>query len=463
MEQVIEPTLENSISDLRASLRGEALLPGEQGADQAKAAWNLLVQHQPQLIVLAKSEADVQAAIAYANRHDLPVAVQATGHGQFRTLEGGMLINVSGLNQAKVDVETKTVRVGGGARWQDVIDVATPYNLFPISGSAPHVGVVGYTIGGGYGIVSRKYGFGVDQVLSFRIVDPQGEVREVSPTQDADVYWAVLGGGGSFGVITEITIQLHDHPAMFGGTVMFDASLASEIYPAYLEFTKQATEEVSSALTMITYPPLPMIPEFLHGRSMLIFSAAVIGEDAEELLSSIRSRAGAEFDSFRPMTYAESHAVYQDPVDPLPATTRGVLLKDLDREILNKALAAVGTPAQAPNLIFRIRHLGGAMSRSGPHSNSIGRNREANYLIYFIGVPMGPHSVEDMYRHAEGVIESVQSVTLSRGPLNWLGVGDVTKAEVAGTFNGEELARQVAVKQTVDPQNRFRFAGVGLD
>lgn len=463
MEQVLNPTLEDTIHDLRAKVKGNVYLPGEEEIEAAVSAWNILVQHQPTIVVAATCEEDVQHALTYATSLDLPVGIQATGHGQFRTIDGGMLMNVRGLDTVEIEPETKTARIGGGVCWQRVIDAAAAHNLVPVSGSSPSVGVVGFTLGGGYGILSRKYGFGVDQVLSLRLIDFEGRLHYVSPTQEPDLYWAILGGGGSFGVVTEITIQLHDHPTIFGGAVMFDASLADQVYPAYLAFTKTAPEEVTSALTLMTYPPVPAIPEFLHGRSMLMFSSTAIGEEGEALLSTIRSLPGAEYDSFRPLPYTESHSVFNDPVDPLPATTRGVLLKDLDQEFLTKALTAVGPPAQSPNLLFRIRHLGGAMSRDGKFSNSIGRNREAGYMVYLIGIPMGPFTLDDMHAHAAGVFKSLEPSILSYGPLNWLGEGNVSRTEIAGTFSESELARQIRVKKSIDPHNRFRFAGVGLD
>ncbi len=464
MAQAIEPTLVNTIHDLRRNLAGQAYLPDDEGFAQAMAGWNLLVQHQPAMIVSVQNESDVQAAVRFAEFHNLPIAVQATGHGQFRTCNGGLLLDVSALNSVEIDPSAKTAKIGGGTQWMDVIEKAAPHNLLAISGSSPHVGVVGYTLGGGYGILSRKYGLGVDQVLSLQLVDAQGDVMTVSPEENSELYWAILGGGGAFGVVTQIEVRLHDQPSILGGSVMFDASLADIVYPAYLQFTKQAPEEVTSALSMMTFPPVPFIPEFLHGRSMLIFSATALGDlaDAEAMLAPIRDLPGAEFDAFRPMTYSDTHAVFSDPVEPLPATCRGVLLKDLDEDSLRTVLAEVGPASESANLMFRIRHYGGAVSRGGRHENSIGRQRQANYILYFLGVPMGPVTLEQMHEQAERVFQAIQPHVLSRGPLNWLGEGNVTGDQVKQVFSPEEYMRQLAAKLAVDPKNRFRYAGVGL-
>lgn len=464
MEQVIEPTLANRLNDLRAQITGSAYLPGDEGFAEAQAGWNLLVQHQPAVVITAKTESDVQAAIRFANEFNLPIAVQATGHGQFKTCIGGLLLNISQLTDVQVDPQTKSAKIGGGTQWARVIEATQPYNLIPISGSSPTVGVVGYTVGGGYGILSRKYGLGVDQVISFRLVDPNGDIKTVSSEDNADLFWAILGGGASFGVITQVELQLHDQPPILGGSVMFDATLASTIYPAYLEFTKNAPEEVTSALSMMTFPPVPFVPEFLHGRSMLIFCATAIGDlpEAEALLAPIRNLAGAEFDSFRPMPYSESHAVFSDPVDPMPATCRGVLLKDLEQEDIAKILESVGAPQTSENLLVRIRHYDGAITRVNDTKTSMREKRQGKYILYFLGVPMGPVTLEMMQAQTERVFRAVESQILSHGPLNWLGEGNVGASCIQSHFAPADYERQKQVKAAIDPHNRFSHAGIGL-
>lgn len=465
MEQVIEPTLATRLNDLRAQIKGSAYLPGDEGFAEGQAGWNLLVQHQPVVVIQAKDESDVQAAVRFANSQDLSIAVQATGHGQFKTCEGGLLLNISELTDVQIDPNTKSAKIGGGTRWAKVIEAAQPYNLMPVSGSSPGVGVVGYTIGGGYGIFSRQYGLGVDQVLSIRLVTPNGDIQDVTADTNPDLFWAILGGGGAFGVITQIEIQLHAQPTIFGGSVMFDASLTKDIYAAYLAYTKEAPEHVMSALTTITFPPVPFIPEFLHGRSMVIFSAAVLGdaENAEALLAPIRSQAGAEFDAFQPMTYADTWQIYNDPTDPLPATCRGTLLKDLEWSDLDRALEEFGNAAESPNLVFRIRHYGGAISRIEDDQTSIGAKRDAKYLMYFLGIPMGGSTIEAMHEQSDRVFTALKSQILTRGPLNWIGERNVAACDIQQHFTTEEYARQRDIKAGIDPENRFRFAGVGLD
>ena len=461
----MESTLDRTITTeaLRLKVSGNVHLPSDESYDAARASWNLTLDHRPAIVVQARTEDDVVEAIRFADANDLPIAVHNTGHGAPRVSNGGVLISMGAMNGVRIDREAKTASIQGGAVWADVIPRAVEAGLVPVSGSSPGVGVVGYTLGGGFGILSRKYGLGVDNVLSFRIVTPGGEAQTVYPNED--LYWAVLGGGGSYGVVTEITIRLHPHGSLFAGSVMFDASLSDTIYPTFVEWTKDLPEEVSAAITMLTYPPVPFIPEFLHGRSMLTVSAAVLADatEAERLLAPIRSLPGAEYDAFRPISYTESAQVFNDPVEPLPASGRGVLLKDLDDVAVSTLLRSIGAPAESPNMMIQIRHLGGAMGKPGLYANAVSDRRKAKYLAYFLAVPIGPVTLEAAKAHAEAAFESIEPWVLSRGPLNWLGEGNVEKQDIRSVFDDDGFAKLLAVKQAVDPKNRFRFAGVGVE
>lgn len=456
--------MSNYLEDLKDKVSGVVVTSADEGYDTARTSWNLFIDQRPDVVVVAESEADVAAAISYANDAAVPVTVQATGHGQPKTCAGGVLINTSKLNSVKIDPVSKTAVIGAGVRWKEVIEAAYPYGLAPISGSSPNVGVVGYTIGGGYGITSRKHGLAIDNVRDFRIVLPNGQVTLASSDENPDLFFAVLGGGGSYGVVTEMTIYLHGHSEVFGGSVMFDASRASEIYIAYAEWTSGLPDEVSSAIHIMNFPPAPFIPEFLRGRSMVIVIACVCGqmEHAEEWLKPMRLMEGAELDSFHKMPYTESGAIFQDPVDPLPANGRGVLLHDFTAETAAAFLDAIGPIPASPNLMIQLRHLGGAITGNSDPRVCIMRNRKAKYLAYLLGVPMPGNPPESMAAHAENVFKRIEPWVLSRGPLNWLGEGAVEPSSIRSVFSEEEYTRIKTVKESIDPLNRFSNAGLGI-
>lgn len=456
--------MNTNLKSLREQVSGAVLVPTDGGYNAARGSWNLFIDQRPDLIVVADCEADVIAVVDYANHINAPITVQSTGHGQPKTCAGGVLIITANLKSVAIDVDSKTARVGAGARWQDVIDAAHVHDLAPISGSSPNVGVVGFTLGGGYGITSRMHGLAIDNVRRFRIVVPGGDVKVASPEENSELFFAALGGGGSFGVVTEITLVLHEHATVFGGSVMFDASRAPEVFAAYAKWAAAMPDEVSSALHLMNFPPVPFIPEFLHGRSMAIVIACVCAslERAEEWLMPIRSLQGAEFDSFRLMAYTESGTIFQDPVDPLPINGRGVLLHDFTPETAKPFLDAIGPLSRSPNLMIQLRHLGGAISRKGDPRSCIRRNRQARYLTYFLGVPSPANPPELMAAHAEKVFSAIKPWVLTRGPLNWLGEGFVDASSIRSVFSDDEYLHISRIKQSIDPTNRFANAGVGI-
>ena len=456
--------MNTKIASLRQKVAGSVLTPADSGYDAARAAWNLIIDQRPDLIVAPASEADVSAAVSYANANEMPVTVQATGHGQPRTCAGGVLINTSKLKSIAIDADAKTARLGAGVIWQDVIDAAHGHELAPVSGSSPNVGVMGFTFGGGYGITSRMHGLMIDNVREMRIVLANGEIKTASPQKNSEIFFAVLGGGGSFGVVTEITIDLHDHAEVFGGSVMFDATRATTVYEAYARWTAALPDAVSSALHLMSFPAVPFIPQVLHGRSMAIVIACVCHtmDRAEAWLEPIRSLAGAEFDSFRRMPYTESGAIFQDPLDPLPINGRGVLLSDFNAETAMAFLEAIGPMPRSPNLMIQLRHLGGAITRKGDPRASLLRNRRAKFLSYFLGIPSPANPPEAMVAHAERAFKAIQPWVLTRGPLNWLGEGNVEASSIKAVFADDEYERLLRIKQALDPGNRFANAGVGI-
>jgi hypothetical protein len=456
------PTTTN-IDHLRQQLTGTIAARGDAAYDDLRSCWNLTVDLQPELIIAAADEADVQAAARYAAEQNLPITVLATGHGQPRNCQGGIVIRTSALNHVEVDPASRTAKVGGGAVWGDVIAAAHPHGLAPLSGSSPNVGVVGYLLGGGYGLMLRTYGLGIDHVKAFRVVLSDGTAVTASAESHTDLFWALQGGGGSFGIVTEVTVGLVPHAEVYAGSMMFPADRASEVYAAYGRWTKTLPNDLTTGLIMISFPPVPFVPEFLQGRQMVILTACMAADPqrANELLQPMRD-LGPEFDFMGVMPFTESARVYNDPVDPLPANGRGILLRDVDDEALAKLLEAIGPMAYSPNLMIQLRHLGGAMANRAESDSPIGDRRRATYVLYLLGVTMGPVTMEMMAGHAEGVFAALQPWTLSRGPLNWLGEGAVSAEEIRSVFGDADYERLCAVKRTYDVRNAFRCAGVGI-
>jgi hypothetical protein len=453
-----------SLEELKDQLQGNAFRPDEEGYDEARFSWNLSVDHRPAVVVVADSVQDVQLAVRYASQNNLQIAIQATGHGQPRTCHGGVLIRTGNLDSVSIDARARTAKVGAGCKWADVIGPAQELGLAPLSGSAPHVGVVGYTLGGGYGLMVRKYGLAVDSVRSIQIVTADAEVVTASQDENSDLFWALLGGGGAFGVVTEMEIELYPHPFVYGGAVIYPIELAPQVYARYAEWTPTLPDEVTSSIAMMNIPPLPFVPEPLRGQCVVLVTGCVAADEAtgEALMKPMREIGHPIMEMFGNLPYTMSGMIHQDPVDPLPAGGQGVLLRDLDQEALKTLVEATGPMSQSPNLKIEIRHLGGAMSRVAHEATSIGCRRDAQYLLYVLGVPTPGNEPERMDAHAKSIFRALEPWVICRGPLNFLGEASVPADAIRKLFSQSDYERLLAVKRNLDPQNLFAYSSLGI-
>jgi FAD/FMN-containing dehydrogenase len=227
--------------------------PTDQGYDDERTGYQRFARHEPALIVAAASPDDVIEAVA----RGLPVAVQASGHGMTTPLTGGVLITTHAMSGVRVDPSAKTAYVEAGATWQQVIDAAAPHGLAPLSGSSPGVGAISYTLGGGIGLLARKYGFASDHVRRIDIVTADGRLHPVS---DGPLFWALRGGGGNFGVVVGMEIGLMPVSDLYGGSLYFDVATTPDILDAWLAWTRNAPDEMTSAISLLTMPDMPMVP-----------------------------------------------------------------------------------------------------------------------------------------------------------------------------------------------------------
>lgn len=454
-----QPKIERS--PLLETIQGKTYLPGDSGFDAARLGWNLAMNPRPAVIVEAVSVADVQAAVRYAVEVNLPIAVMNTGHGAPRNADGAVLISIGALNDVQVDAETGIAKIGGGARWGDVVEPAYEAGFGVPCGSSPNVGVVGYTLGGGYGLMVRKHGLAIDHLRAVQLVTPAGELVNASEGENPDLFWAIRGGGGAFGVIVEATFELPKEPHVFGGTVMYPAERSLDVLRAFQRWTQDLDESVSSAFYVIGFPPLPFIPEPLRGRAFACISACATG-DGEVHLEPIRNLDGIFMDTFRTMPFTDSAEIFRDPVDPLPAQGNGVLLRDLGEDSLEAFIAAIGDPLRSPNLKVEIRHVAGAAGRAAEGTTAIGDRRAAKYIAFTLGIPMPGVSLDMIRESADRIFATLGDQILCRGPLNWLGEAHVPCDSIRDALGEETYRRMCELKSLHDPENRFRFAGAGI-
>jgi FAD/FMN-containing dehydrogenase len=435
---------------------GPVFRPGDEGYDAERAVFNLSMEHHPELIVGATGPEDVAAAINYASARGLAVGVLTTGHGPSVPADGQVLISTRRMDEVHVDPVARTARVGAGVRWHQVLERTAPHGLAPLSGSSPNVGVVGYTLGGGIGPLGRSYGFAADRVLRVDIVDADGQLRQVSADSDPELFWALRGGGGNFGVVVGLEFELFPVSRLYGGGLFFPAEATAEVLHAYNQWAPTAPEEMSSSVLLITFPPIPQIPEPLRGRFVTHLRFAYTGtvEEGERLVEPLR-RIGSQFlDTLGELPYTDAGAIYIDPVDPMPVSDSNIALRTLDAGAVETILSLAGPEADSP-LAVELRQMGGAFARQPAVPNAVG-GRDAAYLLFAVGVLM-PGLEDAMRRAHEQLHEKMQPWATGGTLYNFCGMADADPERVKSSFAPGDYTRLAKAKATYDPNNTFRI------
>ncbi|MFD9224173.1 FAD-binding oxidoreductase [Streptomyces sp. NPDC060064] len=425
--------------------------PGDAGYEDELAGFQTGFSRRPALIVGAADAEEVRSAVAYAAGHGLPVGVQATGHGLPGAADGGVLISTRRMDGVRVDAAARTVRVAAGVRWGQVVAAAAEHGLAPLNGSAPSVGAVSYTLGGGLGILAREFGWAADHVRSLDVVTADAELRHVTPDSEPELFWALLGGGHNFGVVTALEIDLVPVARVYGGSLLFDADLVDRAVRVFLEWTADLPETVTSSMGVVRFPDAPMVPEPMRGRYTASIRVAYTGDAAEgeRLVAPLRAIGPALKDSLREMPYTESHTIHSDPDFPHAYYGDSAMLRDLDAVSAREVLALTGPDAPVMSVV-QINHLGGALEREPKTPNAV-PFRDARHLVRVLNPLDGPDlgAVRALHGRVFGVLEPL---TVGRSLNFAFGGGDRTQ----GLYDAERLERLTGVKSQYDPANLFR-------
>ncbi|GAB2559205.1 FAD-binding oxidoreductase [Kribbella endophytica] len=414
--------------------------PETDGYDDQRTGFQRRDPHRPARIFAATSAADLQEAVRYARDHELRLAVRASGHGH-TTPTKGVLVTTSGFAGVTVDPEQKTATIQAGATWQQVTAATTPYGLAPLSGSFPGVGAISYTLGGGLGLMARKHGFAADHVRRIDLVTPDGELRSVTP-DDAELFWALRGGGGNFGVVAELEIDLFEVATVAGGSLYYDLAATPDVLQTWREWTATSPEEVTSAVGVLVLPNIPMVPAPLRGKHIAQLQLCILGDlaTAEQLIAPLRALGEPVMDTFGEIPYAESGRIFAEPEQPGAYRAQNVLLADLDPVALSTIPKLAGPDAGAM-CVVGIRHLGGALSRPPAIPNAVGR-REAQYALTVLSP-----GEQDFTRLHRSILEPWTSIGRQ---LNF-SFGPLTPEQIAEAYEPADLDRLKTLRQQLDP------------
>jgi FAD/FMN-containing dehydrogenase len=417
-----------AVRDLRRDIRGALHLPGHAGYDAQRRTLDPSFDARPAVVVEAAGAADVRAAVIAAREHDLAFAVQATGHGTRVPADGGILLKTGAMRTVMVDPDRRVAHLGPGARWGDVIAAAAPFGLAPLSGSAPDVGVAGYTLGGGVGWLARLHGFAADSLVRAEVVTAEGRMASASADHNADLFWALRGGGGGFGVVTAMEVRLYPVAEVYAGTSYFAIDRAAETLARYRDWIADVPDALSTAVLLTRVPDAADVPEALRGRRALAIRAMYAGpaDAAERLLAPLRDTAGpAVIEGLRSGRFADAAMGGTAP-------RRLDLVETLPDAIIETLVAA------SEEATVEVRHWGGAMARPAADAGPAGHR---GVPLSVIVAAVVPEVAEALDPHATG-----------GSFLNFL--ADPARVETA--FTPANLRRLRTVKRAYDPENVFR-------
>ncbi|GAA4805024.1 FAD-binding oxidoreductase [Actinomycetospora chlora] len=441
--------------DLRDRVAGPVFRPGDDGYDAELAGFDLAVGQHPALVVGATGAADVIAAVRHAIGAGLPVGVQATGHGITVPADDALLITTRRAAGVRVDPADGTAWVEAGAVWSRVLHEAAPFGLAPLAGSAPAVGAVSYTLGGGLGVLGRRWGFSADHVRRLDVVTADGEPRRVTADEHPDLFWALRGGGGNVGVVTGMQFELVALRELYGGGLFFPGEEAAAVLGALLEAGGGAPDDVSLSAILMTFPDVAAVPPPLRGRWCCHVRVSSTGDPArcEEVIAPIRRAATPLADTVRTMPVTDVGTIHADPTTPVATNSRSLVLHRADPGTVAAILRHAGP---STSFLVEVRQMGGALAREPAVPNAVG-HRDGAWTVYTTAYPHpdGPTPADTAAEQA--LLDDLGPWTDGGALVNFLAGAHVTPADVRSAYDEATWQRLVAIKTAWDPDNVFRI------
>lgn len=432
---------------------GTLVRTGDPGWEQARAPWVVNVDQQPAVVALVRSVADVSAVVASAGRCGMRVAGQGTGHGalQIGSLEDTVLLRTGALITVEVDDDTQTAWVGAGAEWGSVSAAAAEHGLAAQAGSSADVGVAGYLLSGGISWLGRSKGLAVNDVLALEVVGSDGVARVVDHDHEPEVFWALRGGGGGFGVVTAFHLRLHRLATVVAGTLFFPMTRAGEVLHVWRRWTRTVAKETMSCGRLLQLPPLPEVPEMLRGQAFVSVEVAHQGglADLDRIIAPLRE-LGPVIDTIADIPASRLAELHMDPPGPTPCLGNGMLLDDAPPASIDAWVACAGHGSGSPLLSVELRHLGGAVAERPSGAGAVG-HFDAEFVMYAVGIAADAATAAKTAAYVEAVGRAFSPWAAAVQYANFV--------EHPGGrerfHDGETFRRLRAVKERVDPTGIF--------
>jgi FAD/FMN-containing dehydrogenase len=436
---------------LRHLCGGRVHVAGDPGYDAARGAWNSAVDQQPAAVALPRSAADVSDLVRAAVAAGLRVAPQSTGHNAgplaAQDLSDVVLVRTSGMTRVSVDAERRTARVEGGAVWLPAVEAAAEHGLAALHGSSPDVGIAGYSLGGGIGWYARKLGLATNSLTAVELVLADGTEVRADADRNSDLFWALRGGGGSFGVVTALEFSLYRIATAYAGMLVWDAADAERVLPTWAGWALDAPDEVTTSLRVLHLPPVPDIPEPLRGRSVVVIDGAVLGTDlhGRDLLGDLRA-LGPEIDTFDRVAASSLARLHMDPEQPTPAVSDSAMLSGLPDAALDTFLSQVGPGARTSLMMGELRQLGGALGR--PHEGGGALSHlDAAFVMFAGAMAMTPEMAAQGHADARRLTAAMAPWSNGRSYLNFA----ENPVDPRSAYPDTAWRRLARIRSAVDP------------
>lgn len=447
----------DDIVALARQLQGRIVLPDDPDFAEARSV-HFVSDAMPALIVRAATAADVAATVRFVRERHLELAVRSGGHSLalFSTLDGGVVLDLSSMKTLEVDVATRIARLGAGLTWGEVAAALHPHGLGLSSGDNGTVGVGGLATGGGIGWFARKYGLTVDHIRAIEVVTAEGQVITATASEHPDLFWAIRGGGGNFGIATMFEVELHPAGMVYGGAIFYDASEAASVLPAFARYAASAPDELTAMALVLAAPPAPFIPPDVQGKPVVALALIYSGDfdEGSRVVDPLRKLGTPVADIVGPMPYP---AIFQFTEDASPLNlrlhARSVMVDAADDALISALLDAGATDVPSAGALFQIRILGGAMARGDAQSSAAFAQRDREALV--LAVVYG-YDAADAGRHEAWVERLYETMhPFATGAY----VGFLMRDEqerIHEVYPPATLARLRQVKRRYDSTNFFR-------
>lgn len=440
---------------LRSGLEGKLVLSDDPRWDETRRAWQLQVDQRPVAVVSPESAEDIMAAVSLAREQGLRVAAQGTGHNAapLGALDDTILLKTERMRGITIDPQRRIARIEAGVRSRRLADAADRYGLAVLHGTSPDVGMAGYTLGGGLGVLGRGFGLACNHVRAVELVTADGRILRADHDNEPDLFWALRGGGGSFGIVTALEFDLLPLDTAYAGTLWYPIDRAAAVLQAWQELTQNSPpDDLTTMGRLLRFPPIPQVPEPLRGHAFAAVHVYHTGDraEAEHLLAPLRA-LGPVTNTVRMVQMPALTEVHLDPDQPTSGLGTDLLLADFPADALAALLEVAGPDSAFQVLSVEVRHLGGEFARGQPDNGALA-SIPAPYILFIAGPVPPPELVAEVQAQEAALYRALTPWASSYRYLNFA----ETAADPASFWPEETYYRLRSIKAMVDPEDLIR-------